>query len=74
MTAIEEGLAGIRDLDTMFREMEFAPHLLMVLAQRRQGKVEVIFHPEVPVDAFENRKQLALHCERVVRTSLPLSG
>lgn len=52
-------------------EMEFAPHLLMVLAAPRQGSVEVVFHPEVPVDAFENRKQLALHCERVVRTSLP---
>ncbi|WP_435259559.1 lysophospholipid acyltransferase family protein [Thioclava sp. FR2] len=53
--------------------MEFAPHLLMVLSAPQQGRVEVIFHPEVPVDAFENRKVLAAHCERVVRTSLPFA-
>lgn len=49
--------------------MEFAPHLLITLAARRQGRVEVIFHPEVPVDAFPNRKDLAAHCERVIRAS-----
>ena len=52
-------------------DMEFAPHLLMVLADRRGGSVEVIFHPEVPVDAFENRKTLSQHCERVIRTAHP---
>lgn len=50
-------------------EMEFAPHLLQMLAAPRQGRVEVIFHPEVPVDAFASRKELALHCERVIRAS-----
>ena len=50
-------------------DMEFGPHLLMTLAARRQGRVEVIFHPEVPVDAFANRKELAAHCERVIRAS-----
>jgi 1-acyl-sn-glycerol-3-phosphate acyltransferase len=40
-----------------------------MLATPRQGRVEVIFHPEVPVDAFENRKTLAQHCERVIRTA-----
>lgn len=54
-------------------EMGFAPHLLMVLAAPRQGRVEVVFHPEVPVDAFENRKVLAGYCERVVRASLPFA-
>ena len=54
-------------------EMDFAPHLLITLAARRQGRVEVIFHPEVPVDAFPDRKQLAAHCERVIRTSHPLA-
>ena len=49
--------------------MEFAPHLLITLAARRQGRVEVIFHPEVPVDAFPSRKDLAAHCERVIRAS-----
>ena len=54
-------------------DMDFAPHLLITLAARRQGRVEVIFHPEVPVDAFPDRKQLAAHCERVIRTSHPLA-
>lgn len=53
-------------------DMEFAPHLLMVLSARHQGRIEVIFHPEVPVDAFENRKTLAAYCETIVRTSLPV--
>ncbi|MEO8244699.1 MAG: lysophospholipid acyltransferase family protein [bacterium] len=50
-------------------EMVFAQHLLKVLATRHPGRVEVIFHPEVPVDAFADRKALAAHCERVIRTS-----
>jgi 1-acyl-sn-glycerol-3-phosphate acyltransferase len=40
-----------------------------MLATRRQGRVELTFHPEVPVDAFEDRKALAQHCERVIRTA-----
>lgn len=52
-------------------EMNFASHLIQVLAMRRQGRVEVIFHPPVPVDGFEGRKALAAHCERVIRTSHP---
>ncbi len=51
--------------------MDFAPHLFWVLATQPQGRVEVIFHPEVPVDAFENRKLLAAYCEQVVTTSHP---
>lgn len=54
-------------------DMDFAPHLLQTLAARRQGRVEVIFHPEVPVDAFASRKELAAHCERVIRASHPLA-
>jgi len=50
-------------------DMDFAGHLLKMLATPRQGRVEVIFHPEVPVDAFENRKTLSQHCERVIRTA-----
>ncbi len=49
-------------------EMYFAPHLLHVLAQPRQGWVEVGFHDEVAVDAFASRKELAAHCEAVVRS------
>lgn len=52
-------------------DMDFASHLLKTLATARQGRVEVIFHPEVPVDAFENRKTLSQHCERVIRTAHP---
>ena len=54
-------------------QMDFAPSLLRVLATWRQGRVEVIFHPEVPVDAFDDRKTLAAHCERVIRTAHPLA-
>lgn len=50
-------------------DMEFAGHLWMMLAAPRHGRVEVILHPPVPVDGFEDRKALAQHCERVIRTS-----
>lgn len=50
-------------------DMDFASHLLKMLATRQQGRVELTFHPEVPVDAFENRKALSQHCERVIRTA-----
>ncbi|MBL9046502.1 MAG: 1-acyl-sn-glycerol-3-phosphate acyltransferase [Tabrizicola sp.] len=50
-------------------DMEFFSHFLTTLAARRQGWVELIFHPEVPVDAFAGRKELAQHCERVIRTA-----
>ena len=49
--------------------MTFVGHLVTVLAARHQGSVEVIFHPEVPVDAFANRKDLASYCERVIATA-----
>jgi lyso-ornithine lipid O-acyltransferase len=52
-------------------EMTFAGHLATVLSARRQGRVEVIFHADVPVDAFANRKDLANYCERVIATSHP---
>lgn len=51
-------------------DMEFAGHLLMVLAQARQGRVEVVFHDPVPVEAFADRKALAAHCEAEVRKGL----
>ena len=54
-------------------DMSFAPHLLMVLADARAGRVEVIYHPPVPVHAFNNRKDLSAYCERVIRTSHPLA-
>lgn len=53
-------------------DMSFAGHLLQVLATPRQGRIEVIFHPPVPVDGFPGRKELAAYCERVIRTAHPL--
>lgn len=50
-------------------DMDFASHLVKTLATPRQGRVELVFHPEVPVDAFPDRKALAQHCERVIRTA-----
>ena len=50
-------------------DMEFFPHMLMMLAAPKHGSVEVIWHGPVPVDAFPGRKELAQYCENVVRTS-----
>lgn len=50
-------------------EMEFGAHLVQVLARARQGRVEVIFHDPVAVDAFPDRKALAAHCEAEVRAA-----
>ena len=49
--------------------MDFAPHLLRILAQPRQGAVEVVFHQAVAVDDFKGRKDLAAHCEAVIRAA-----
>ncbi|WP_299789677.1 lysophospholipid acyltransferase family protein [uncultured Marivita sp.] len=49
-------------------DMGFADHLIKVLAQRRQGKVELVYHPPVRVDDFPNRKSLASHLEHQVRS------
>lgn len=51
-------------------DMEFGAHLLQVLAVRRPGRVDVLYHPPVPVAAFSDRKALAHHCETVVRAGL----
>jgi 1-acyl-sn-glycerol-3-phosphate acyltransferase len=50
-------------------EMDFAPHLIQVLAAPRQGRVEVTFHPEAAVAAFADRKALAQACERMIRAA-----
>jgi len=52
-------------------EMPFGPNLLKILAARRQGGVEVVFHPPVAVRDFPSRKALAAHCEAVVRGAMP---
>ncbi len=54
--------------------MDFAGSLMKMLAAPRHGRVDILFHPEVPVDGFEDRKALAAHCERVIRTAHPLAA
>lgn len=51
-------------------DMDFAPHLVKTLAAKKQGRVEVVYHPPVKVSDFENRKALASYCEQVVRSGL----
>lgn len=50
-------------------EMDFGSSLARVLAQPRQGRIEVIFHDPVAVSAFPDRKTLSAHCERVIRSA-----
>jgi 1-acyl-sn-glycerol-3-phosphate acyltransferase len=52
-------------------EMDFAHHLLKVLAAPRQGRVEVVYHPPVRVADFRDRKALAAHVEAAVRAGMP---
>lgn len=54
-----------------YGRMEFAPHFLQLLAVRPQGAVEVVFHDPVRVADFPDRKALAVHCERAVRSAFP---
>lgn len=54
-----------------FGEMEFGPHFLTVLAERRGGRVELIYHPPLRVADFENRKALASQAEQLVRAAMP---
>ena len=49
-------------------DMELAPHLLKTLSVRRNGSVEVIYHPPVRVADFDGRKALAKYCEDAVRS------
>ena len=55
-------------------DMDFAPHLLKTLAARRNGAVEVVYHPPLKVSEAESRKTLALACETAVRGGHPCSG
>ncbi len=48
-------------------EMNFASHLLKVLAAPRQGSVDIYYHAPVLISDFADRKSLAAHCHTVVR-------
>lgn len=49
-------------------DMGFAPHLLQVLAQAPQGRVDITWHAPMRVADFENRKELASKSEDIVRS------
>ena len=51
-------------------DMDFAPHLLKVLARGRGGAVEVVFHEPLRVADFPDRKALARAAESAVRQGL----
>ncbi|WP_380052104.1 lysophospholipid acyltransferase family protein [Falsihalocynthiibacter sp. SS001] len=54
-------------------DMGFASHFLKTLAVKRQGSVEVVYHPAVEAKGFDSRKSLARHCESEVRKGLVVS-
>lgn len=49
-------------------DMGFGEHLIKVLAQHPQGKIELVYHEPVRIDAFPNRKTLARKLEEQVRS------
>lgn len=48
-------------------DMALGPAILAVLAVRRQGRVEVVYHPPMTVSDFRDRKALAAASEAAVR-------
>jgi len=49
-------------------DMDFAPHLLKTLAARRNGSVQVVYHPPLKVSEADSRKALAKASEVAVRS------
>lgn len=60
---------GWRPFVAWYGDMEMAPHLWHV-AKLGLLTVELTFHPPVALSDFANRKALAAHCDRVVRTGM----
>lgn len=54
-------------------DMDFASHLLSVLAIPRRGQVHLVFHPPQPVSAFADRKALARYCHEMVQSGFVAS-
>lgn len=48
-------------------DMGFGAHLITTLATARQGRVEVVYHPAIPVQGHHTRKTLAQAAETAVR-------
>ncbi|SDE09195.1 lysophospholipid acyltransferase family protein [Limimaricola pyoseonensis] len=55
-------------------DMEFGPHMLKMLAARRHGTIEVIYHAPVRVADHPDRKALARRLEADVRAGLEGAG
>lgn len=51
-------------------DMGFAPHLVQVLAQAPQGRIDIMWHDPIEVVLAGDRKVLATRCEETVRASL----
>ncbi len=51
-------------------DMDFGPSIVQILATPGRGKVEVVYHPPLPVAAATNRKALAKDAETAVRHGL----
>ena len=60
---------GWRPFVAWYGDMELPPHMWF-LAKLGQLTVEVTFHPPVSLAQFANRKALAAHCDKVVRTGM----
>ena len=52
-------------------DMDFGASFLKIFGAKRQGGVEVIYHPPLAVADFTDRKALAAECERRVRSAMP---
>ncbi|WP_341213099.1 lysophospholipid acyltransferase family protein [uncultured Limimaricola sp.] len=55
-------------------DMEFGPHMLRMLAARRHGRIDVIYHPALKVADHPDRKALARELEARVRAGLESAG
>jgi 1-acyl-sn-glycerol-3-phosphate acyltransferase len=55
-------------------DMSFGGHLLRMLAARRHGAVEVVYHAPLKVAAARDRKALAAAAEAAVRGGFPMPG
>ena len=53
-------------------EMDLGSHLLAVLAAPRQGRVDIVLHPPIPVAGLD-RKSLSRAAETAIRTALPFN-
>lgn len=54
-------------------DMALGPHILAVLALKRQGHVEIVLHEPLPV-AGKDRKTLSRLSESAIRAALPFHG